>query len=80
MTTTEGVQWGVLVDRVVRPIPTARTAADAWIYVAALKNRMTKKTVVYRNSDQDMWRTWLAEAEQPTQMSLDLPDTRRRAV
>jgi hypothetical protein len=75
MTTKSRVQWGVMTARRITPLPAARTAADAWIYVAALKNKTTKTTVVYRNSDQDMWRTWLAEEGQPTQLALDLPET-----
>ncbi|MBF6334238.1 hypothetical protein [Nocardia transvalensis] len=78
--TTKRVQWGVKIGRTIRPLPYARGAADAAIYAAALRNASTKAVVVYRNSEEGMWRSWNGEDELPTQLTLDLPrpESRRK--
>ncbi|MFI9506200.1 hypothetical protein [Nocardia sp. NPDC052566] len=80
MTVNNRVQWGVMVGRVIRPLPHARTVADAMIYLCKVDAGAShsKVVVVYRNSDSDMWRTWIGEREQPTQLAFDLPEKGKR--
>lgn len=70
----KSVQWGVKIGRTIRPLPKVRKVSDAYIYAAKFNTepRAAKASVVYRNSDDELWRTWIGEHEQPTQLTLDL--------
>ncbi|MFI9506794.1 hypothetical protein [Nocardia sp. NPDC052566] len=76
MSTTKRTQWGVMVGRIIRPLPHATTAAEA--HICAAKVNAVKTVVVYRNSNREMWRTWIGEREQPTQLAFDLPEKGQR--
>jgi hypothetical protein len=74
MSTRTTVEWGVLIGETVRALPKARNVTDATLYACNLttgKRRVTA-VVVYRDSDSEMWRTWIDNTPVPTQFALDL--------
>ncbi|MGY4101318.1 hypothetical protein ACW2Q0_17460 [Nocardia sp. R16R-3T] len=72
MSARKPVQWGVLIGEQVKPLPKARNVTDATLYASNLNTaRGSKVVVVYRDSDEELWRRWIDEAPVPTQLGLD---------
>ncbi|WP_433679979.1 hypothetical protein [Nocardia sp. CA-119907] len=71
MSARKPVQWGVLIGETVRSLPKARNVTDATLYASKLTTPQGAKTpVVYRHSDDNMWRRWIDKAPVPTQLAL----------
>lgn len=75
MSVREPVQWGVLIGRSVRPLPQARHLTAALLFAErATRGAQPKSLVVYRRSDEDLWRMWSTDKPIATQLSFDLAD------
>ncbi|MGY4103719.1 hypothetical protein ACW2Q0_29785 [Nocardia sp. R16R-3T] len=74
MSTRKPVQWGVKVGRSVRHLPNISNITQALLIAdkIACGGQSAKHLVVYRHSDSEMWRSWIGDREQPTQLTLDL--------